>query len=342
MNEEINKELIKWWKKAKRNLPWRQNKNPYNIWVSEIMLQQTKVKTVIPYFERFIKEIPDIKTLSQIKEDKLLKLWEGLGYYSRVKNMQKAAKILIEKGEENLPKTYKELLLLPGIGSYTAGAIASIAYDEKVCAVDGNVLRVTARIFNSFEDISKISVRKKMEEKLNKNIKEESGNFNQALMELGALICIPKNPRCNICPISHLCKAYQEKTMYKLPIKKKKTKQKEENITVFLLIYKGKIAIRKREEKGLLASLFEFPNKMEILETNEIKKLFQTEKIKKGKSYKHTFTHKIWNMQSYQITLKEKPKEKYIWVSYKKLKENYSLPSAFLPFLKEIKTKEDL
>lgn len=339
MNEEINKIIIKWWKKNKRDLPWRKEKNPYNIWVSEIMLQQTKVATVIPYFERFIKEIPDIETLASIKEEKLLKLWEGLGYYSRVKNMQKCAQKLVEEGKNDLPQTYKELQNLPGIGPYTAGAIASIAYQEKVCAVDGNVLRVVSRIENSWENISTLQVRKNIQTKLNKNMPEESGNFNEAIMELGALICIPVNPRCNICPVSSLCKAYQKHTMYKLPIKEKKKAKIEENVTVFLLTYKGKIAIRKRKDTGLLASLFEFPNVMEEIEEEAIQKMFDIEKIKKMIEYKHVFTHKIWNMTSYQIELKEKPKEKYLWVSLSTLEKKYTLPSAFTPFLKELEKK---
>ena len=340
MNEEISKELINWWKKNKRDLPWRKNKNPYNIWVSEIMLQQTKVNAVIPYFEKFIKEIPNIKTLAQMEEEKLLKLWEGLGYYSRVKNMQKCAKILIEEGKVALPKTYEKLLPLPGIGPYTAGAIASIAYNEKVCAVDGNVLRVTTRVLNSFENISDGKVRKKIEQQLNKKMPEESGNFNEALMELGAMICIPIHPRCNICPISSYCKGYQKGNMYKLPIKEKKKKQKEENITVFLLIYKGKIAIKKRPNKGLLASLFEFPNEMKRIEEKEMQNIFDITKIQKGIEYKHIFTHKIWNMKSYKINLEKKPKEKYIWVSLNTLKSKYTLPSAFTPFLRDLEKEK--
>lgn len=336
MNEEISKTLLLWFQKNKRCLPWRENKTAYKIWVSEIMLQQTKVSAVIPYFERFIKKIPNIKALSEIKEDALLKLWEGLGYYSRVKNMQKCAKKIVENGKEELPHTYKELLSLPGIGPYTAGAIASIAYKEKVCAVDGNVLRVTSRIWNKKDNISDPKTKREIEEKLNQKMPEESGDFNEALMELGAIICIPSNPRCNICPISHLCKAYQKKTMYTLPIKEKKKKQKEENKTIFLLIYKGKIAIRKRKDTGLLASLFEFPNETGEIKEEDLQKYFSIKEIKKLHPYTHIFTHRIWKMEGYKIELNKKPKEDYIWVSKEKLKKDYSLPSAFTPFLKDL------
>lgn len=336
MNEEINKKLIKWYQKSKRDLPWRKDHDAYHIWISEIMLQQTRVQAVIPYYERFITSIPNLYALSIIEEEKLLKLWEGLGYYSRVKNMQKCAKMLIENGKTKLPHTYKELLQLPGIGPYTAGAIASIAYKEKVCAVDGNVLRVTARILNSFANISETKTKKKVEAILNKSMPEESGTFNQALMELGATICIPLNPRCNICPISSYCTGYKKGNMYKLPIKNKKGKQKEENVTVFLLCYKDKIAIRKRPNKGLLASLFEFPNEMKIVDQNEIQNLFSIDKIEKVHSYTHVFTHKIWHMDGYKIRLKEKPNGNYIWTTLSSLQQTYSLPTAFSYFLKDL------
>lgn len=336
MNEKINKSLIRWYQKNKRMLPWRKDQDAYHIWVSEIMLQQTRVQAVIPYYERFIASIPSLYTLSKVEEEKLLKLWEGLGYYSRVKNMQKSAKLLVADGKMELPHTYEELLKLPGIGSYTAGAIASIAYKEKVCAVDGNVLRVVSRILNSFANISEPKTKRKIEILLNKNMPKESGTFNQALMELGSTICIPANPRCNICPISTYCKGYEKGNMYKLPIKNKKTKQKEENITVFLLCYKNKIAIRKRPSKGLLASLYEFPNKTKTVSEKEIQNLFPSDTIKKVHSYTHVFTHKIWHMDGYKIILKEKPNNDFIWVSLKNLQSHYSLPTAFSYFLKDL------
>lgn len=327
--------LICWYQKNRRDLPWRKNKEPYQIWVSEIMLQQTRVETVIPYFERFIKKLPTLDHLSQIEEDELLKLWEGLGYYSRVKNMQKCAKKLIEKNMHTLPSTYQELIKLPGIGPYTAGAIASIAFEEKVSAVDGNVLRVISRFLSIHQNISNPKVKKEIELLLNEHMPHESGTFNQALMELGATICIPGNPRCNVCPLQKLCKAYEKGEMYILPIKEKKKKQKDVYITVFLLFYKNKFAIQKRKDTGLLASLFEFPNIEESISTKKIP--FSFDKVKETTLYKHTFTHQIWYMKGYILYLNEMPKENFTWVSLQELEENYSLPTAFKYFIKDIK-----
>lgn len=336
--KKIEKPLCIWYKKNKRDLHWRRTKDAYQIWVSEIMLQQTRVEAVIPYFNRFINKIPHIKALAEIEEDTLMKLWEGLGYYSRARNMQKCAQELIKQKKKQLPSTYEELLQLPGIGPYTAGAIASIAFNQKVSAVDGNVLRVMTRLQNSFENVSLPKVRKQIEEKLNQIMPIESGTFNQALMELGATICIPGNPRCNICPLQSLCLGYQNKTMWHLPIKDKKKKQKEEEITVFLLLYQNQIAIQKRKDKGLLASLWEFPNREGHIQN--VKNLYPNTKIKKTKVYKHVFTHIIWKMEGYIISLHEKPKENYTWVSIEELKQLHSLPSAFQYFLKEV-SKQD-
>ncbi|MDD3341629.1 MAG: A/G-specific adenine glycosylase [Bacilli bacterium] len=332
--EKIIPLLLSWYDKNKRDLPWRRTKDAYKIWVSEIMLQQTRVEAVIPYFERFIHRLPTLTELAKIEEEQLLKLWEGLGYYSRVKNMQKCAIELTEKGRDTLPIKYEELLKLPGIGPYTAGAIASIAFNEKVSAVDGNVLRVITRLTASTANISQPKVVKEIQMLLNQIMPIQSGNFNQALMELGATICIPGSPRCNICPLQKECVGYQKGTMWTLPIKDKKKKQVEEEKTVFLLFYKNKIAIQKRPNKGLLASLWEFPNREGHLKN--IDTLYPHAQITKTGSYKHVFTHKIWKMEGYSILLKEKPKEKYTWVTMEELLNMHSLPSAFKYFLQDI------
>lgn len=262
MLNEIVQPLISWYRQNKRILPWRDQKNAYYTWVSEIMLQQTRVEAVKPYFLRFIGELPDVKALAECPEEKLMKLWEGLGYYNRVRNMQNAAQTVVSEYSGILPVSYEELLALKGIGSYTAGAIASIAYDIPVPAVDGNVLRVFSRITEDRQDIMKQSVRRQVEEKLLEIMpKEAPGDFNQALMELGAVVCVPNGPaRCTECPIAEFCRAYHHGTVDELPVKAPKKKRTIENRTVFVIQDGERTAIHKRPEEGLLAGLYELPN----------------------------------------------------------------------------------
>ena len=224
MLKQIVSPLVEWYRENKRILPWRDQDNAYYTWVSEIMLQQTRVEAVKPYFERFITELPDVRALALCPEKKLMKLWEGLGYYNRVRNMQEAARTVTVEYGGVLPADHQKLLSLKGIGSYTAGAIASIAYHIPVPAVDGNVLRVISRITESREDIMKQSVRKKIEEELLAIMPGDCpGDFNQALMELGAVICVPNgSPKCGECPAAFCCKAYRHGTVEELPVKAKK------------------------------------------------------------------------------------------------------------------------
>lgn len=325
--KEMIDHLIYWYQKNKRDLPWRKTKNAYFIWISEVMLQQTRVETVIPYFEKFINRLPTIQSLARIDEDELMKLWEGLGYYNRVRNMKKSAEELVKQGKKELPNTYDELIKLKGIGPYTAGAISSIAFNEKKAAVDGNVLRVFSRIQNSKENINDLRVKKHIEEYLTSIIPDDASTFNQSLMELGATICIPKAPRCNICPIQNYCKAYQKGTMYMLPIKTKNKIKKEEEVKVLLYIYENKVAIIKRESKGLLASLFAFP----IASYNDE---IPNDAIIIG-PYTHIFTHKIWKMTGYIINVKKKSSD-YLFVSPETIKKKYAIATAFSYFLKDI------
>lgn len=336
MIEDIVEPLLVWYRINKRDLPWRRSMDPYLIWVSEIMLQQTRVEAVIPYFERFTKHLPTIKALATIEEDKLMKLWEGLGYYSRVRNMQKCAKILVENKMETLPCSYEELIKLPGIGPYTAGAVASIAGGERVCAVDGNVLRVISRIIASEENVSDPNTKKEIENLLGKALPVKSGDFNQSLMELGRVICIPGNPRCSICPIQKNCLGYEKGIMWRLPIKDKKKDKTEESRTVLLLIYKNQVAIRKRPNTGLLASLWEFPN-FDTISVEEIHRMYSVQYIKETSPYTHIFTHKIWHMNGYVVILQELSLEALTWVSLEEVKEKYSIPTAFGYFLEDIK-----
>ena len=224
--EALVEPLCLWYEKEKRSMPWRDDATPYHVWLSEIMLQQTRIEAAKAYYDRFTKCLPDIPSLAAVSEEELLKLWEGLGYYNRARNLKKAASLLVERYDGRLPADYDLLLSLPGIGRYTAGAIASIAYGLAEPAVDGNVLRVTMRYLNCDEDIMKMSVRTKMEKQLRAIMpKDCPGEFNQALMELGEVICIPNGkPLCEKCPLSHLFLAHKEWREMELPKKAEKKK----------------------------------------------------------------------------------------------------------------------
>ena len=259
--QPIVEPIVKWYQKQEKLLPWKQDKEPYHIWVSEIMLQQTRIEAVKKYYTRFMKELPTIQELAVVPEEKLLKLWEGLGYYSRAKNLKKSAIQIQENNHGKMPTSYVELLKLPGIGEYTAGAIASISYNEKVPAVDGNVLRVVSRVLASKEDVLLPETKKKITNKLLEIMPDEAGDFNEGLMELGVKVCLPNTvPLCATCPIQEFCMANKENLTNEIPVRAKKQKRKIENKTVFILKYKNEIAIRKREKTGILANLYEFPN----------------------------------------------------------------------------------
>ena len=259
--KQIVEPIVKWYQKQEKTLPWKKDKEPYHIWVSEIMLQQTRIEAVKKYYTRFMKELPTIHDLAIVPEEKLLKLWEGLGYYSRAKNLKKAAIQIEKKYSGKLPTSYTELLKLSGIGEYTAGAIASISYKEKVPAVDGNVLRVVSRVLASKEDVLLPETKRKITKELLEIMPDEAGDFNEGLMELGEKICLPNTvPLCEKCPIQEFCIANKENLTNEIPVRVKKQKRKIENKTVFILKYKNEIAIKKREKTGILANLYEFPN----------------------------------------------------------------------------------
>lgn len=258
--EEIQNKLVKWFLVNQRNLPWRKNYDPYEVWVSEIMLQQTQVTTVLPYFERWMKSLPSIQSVAKIHEDKLLKLWEGLGYYSRVLNLQKAAKVIVEKHHGIFPKDYDSILALPGIGPYTAGAISSIAFNQESALVDGNVIRVLSRLFNYTEN-TRVSknikpIWKRSAELIPKGLARE---FNQGLMELGATVCRPKNAKCEDCPLQKNCLAFQKNKVDQLPNRGKSKSKIPLKVAVAIIYKNRKIFIQKRKSKGLMAGLWEFP-----------------------------------------------------------------------------------
>ena len=261
--EQIVKSIVKWYQEQEKILPWKQDKEPYHIWISEIMLQQTRIEAVKKYYTRFMKELPTIQHLAKVSDEKLLKLWEGLGYYNRAKNLKKAAIQIEENYKGKMPTSYAELLNLSGIGEYTAGAIASISYQEKVPAVDGNVLRVVSRVLASKDDVLSPETKKRITKKLLEIMPDESGDFNEGLMELGEKICLPNTiPLCEKCPIQQFCIANKENLTNEIPVRIKKQKRKIEKRTVFIVKYKDEIAIRKREKTGILANLYEFPNVM--------------------------------------------------------------------------------
>lgn len=344
---KIVKPLCKWYQKNKRDLPWRKDIDPYHIWISEIMLQQTRVEAVKIYYERFMKELPNIKSLSVVEDERLLKLWEGLGYYSRARNLKKAAITIMKEYKGIMPSCYDEILKLPGIGGYTAGAIASIAFLEKVPAIDGNVFRVMMRLQNSRKNISKQATKKELFKELLEIIPDDSGTFNQALMELGATICIPNgNPQCKFCPLKSYCKAYQANTVMELPVKEAKKEKKIEEYSVFIILNYDKVVIQQRPNKGLLASLYEFPNVNQKLNKKEAldhlkKEGFEVLRILECDDSKHIFTHKIWNMKNYIVYVEQSPKIK--WIKLEEIEEKYAIPSAFsyaLQIVKEeIKTR---
>ncbi|MXQ72964.1 A/G-specific adenine glycosylase [Clostridiaceae bacterium DONG20-135] len=339
--EIINKEkwiqdLLTWYRENARVLPWRSEPTPYRVWVSEIMLQQTRVEAVKPYFERFLSAVPDIPSLAVIDDDMLHKLWEGLGYYNRVRNMKKCAQVCVEKHKGKLPASYEELLNLPGIGEYTAGAVASIAFHEAVPAVDGNVLRVFSRLMVSEDDILELKTKRKFQMIIQDLMpKDHPDEFNQAVMEIGALICVPNAaPRCNICPLAEHCHGYREGKAHYLPIKKAKARRRIEKKTILILIHKHKIAVRQRPKEGLLASLYEFMAYEDHLTRNQIQeKLMQSgyviDKMIKLTSAKHIFTHLEWHMNGYLILCEDLGKcEDFTWVSVAEMETKYAIPTA--------------
>lgn len=357
--------LLHWYDYNRRILPWRENPKPYYVWVSEIMLQQTRVEAVKGYFDRFLTALPTIKDLAEASEETLLKLWEGLGYYNRVRNMQKAAQEVVQNYGGELPADYEALKSLSGIGSYTAGAIASIAFQIPEPAVDGNVLRVMKRVAGSFDDITKASVKKELEEDIRAILPEDRpGDYNQALMELGAMVCIPNGkPLCETCPLMHLCRAFKEETQDMIPVKPPKKERRIEERAVLLVQCGNNFLLHKRPKKGLLAGLWELPNfLMEDNKVEEIEELFLTEGVTVQchplKKAKHIFSHIEWHMTGYCVMIEEISRqdvlklvgnvmkqlklsqemdtEEYVLVSKEELEEIYPLPSAFETYRKMI------
>lgn len=338
--------ILDWYDANARILPWRENRDPYRVWVSEIMLQQTRVETVRPYFERFMKALPTIQDLAAASDETLLKLWEGLGYYARVRNLQKAAQAICDQLNGIFPQQYEEILSLPGIGEYTAGAISSISFEKPVAAVDGNVLRVITRITENYHDIGDAAFKRHIKSVLEAAYPiSRCGDFTQSLMELGAVVCKPNGfPECERCPVNFLCMAYQHQTQAELPVKSAKKPRKILQKTVFLLRSGEQIAIRKREDGGLLGGLWEFPNTQGLLSEEEARRWLEKQgldvgSLTKSERKKHIFTHVEWHMESYAAECAQ-PLPPFTWVTGTQLEKQIALPTAFKKFEKVLKDKE--
>ena len=331
---EIVTPLIAWYGINKRDLPWRHNATPYRVWISEIMLQQTRVDPVIPYYLRFLETFPNVESLADASEDLLMKHWEGLGYYSRARNLQKAAKVIVEMG--SFPCDFEGWLKLPGIGKYTAGAICSIALGLPTPAVDGNVLRVLSRVLGSTSDIASEKTKEQFSKALAKIYPKETSDFTQSLMELGATVCLPNGePQCQKCPLAHMCVAYREGRIDEIPVKTPKKGRKIEEKAVLILRVGEKVAIQKRPEKGLLAKLWEFPNLPGLMSVCELQDcLLGAEYIsaKEIGNAEHIFTHIEWKMKGYEVQLNSEAPQ-YHWVTIKDLLEEIAIPSAFRFYL---------
>lgn len=349
MNEILSphgvRALLLWYQQNKRDLPWRHTSDPYRIWISEIMLQQTRVEAVKPYYARFLEAAPNIEALALLPEEKLMKLWEGLGYYSRARNLQKAARVVIENHGGVMPTTYEELLKLPGIGEYTAGAVASIAYGERVPAIDGNVLRVLARVSGTDSDITLPETKKEFRQNLAGVIPTEAGEFTQSLIELGATVCAPnREPMCALCPLSQECVAYRERKTNQIPVRSPKKPRRIEERTIFIIRDGDRTALRKRPSKGLLSGLYELPNIEGHLGENEVLEHlrslgFEPLRIQKIENAKHIFTHIEWHMIAYDVRITPEfdglhGKSGMLLVPNKELHQTYAIPSAFGAYVK--------
>lgn len=336
--------LLSWFEENARTLPWRSDPTPYHVWVSEVMLQQTRVEAVRPFYARFLAALPDIEALARCPEAQLLKLWEGLGYYNRVRNMQRAAQEVMAHYQGELPSRYEELLTLPGIGHYTAGAIASIACGQAVPAVDGNVLRVISRICEIEEDIMKQSVRTMFEERIGAVIPADApGAFNQSLMELGATVCVPNGePLCMICPVRELCLAHEKGRETELPVKAAKKGRRVEKKTVLVIRDGTRAAIHKRPERGLLAGMYELPNYPGHLEQEDVLQLvkeqgFSPIRIQKLEKARHIFSHVEWQMEGYLVLVEEPEREicgDLLFIEPARTEKEYPVPAAFASYMK--------
>ena len=329
--------LLPWYARNRRDLPWRQDKEPYHIWLSEIMLQQTRVEAVKGYYARFLEALPTVQALAECDGDQLHKLWEGLGYYSRVRNLKKAAQVILQEYGGQFPQGYAQVLALPGIGAYTAGAICSIAFGQRTPAVDGNVLRLISRLTDDPSPIDLPATRKAVTGLLAEVYPEDAGTFTQALMELGATLCGPnRKPACEACPCKGICLAYQNGTAEALPVKGPKKEKRQEDRTVFLFSCDGRYALEKRPEKGLLAGLWQFPNVSGKLTMAQALAAAASMGLTPREIYreaekKHIFTHIQWNMRGIYLEVSA-PAGSFRWCTPAEIDKEAALPTAFRQF----------
>ena len=345
MEENILRELpgalLAWYDAGHRELPWRQDKEPYHVWLSEIMLQQTRVEAVKGYYARFLQALPAIADLACCDDDALHKLWEGLGYYSRVRNLKKCAQVIMERYGGAFPENYDEILALPGIGEYTAGAISSICFDAREPAVDGNVLRVYTRLTEDATPIDLPAFKKEVRRQLAAIYPQRAGDFTQALMELGATVCGPnRKPDCGNCPCRGFCGGAIHGTAEKFPVKLPKKAKREAEMTVFILSCDGKFALQKRPSKGLLAGLWQFPNVPGMLETADALQWaadmgLKPRDILRQVERSHIFTHIIWKMRGIYLETAEQAGA-YQWLTAEQIEKEAALPTAFRQFWEEV------
>ncbi len=331
--------LLDWYRQHERPLPWRDEPTPYRVWISETMLQQTRIEAARGYFTRFVQELPDISALAAVPDDRLMKLWEGLGYYSRARNLKKAAQIVMQRFGGDLPADYDALSSLPGIGPYTAGAVASIAFGLPYPAVDGNVLRVAARLCDHAGDVLSPAVRRELTEQVQLWLPETAaGMFNQAIMELGETVCLPRTaPRCDLCPLRESCLGYAHGTAETLPVRCPRTARRTEKLTVFVCLSDGpqkRVLLHRRPDTGLLAGLWELPNlpdndapAPEDWAAQQGLSVYKTFPLPAGR---HLFTHVEWQMTGFALLCHTPVLTKNgVWVTEEQLKSDYALPSAF-------------
>lgn len=328
--EQLPIPLLQWYRENARVLPWRSDPTPYHVWISEIMLQQTRVAAVLEYYRRFLDQLPTVADLAAVEEDKLMKLWQGLGYYNRARNLQKAARQIMEDHGGIFPDTYEAIHDLAGIGDYTAGAISSIAFGLPEPAVDGNVLRVVARITGDDSDIMKPDTKARMGQALKRVMPVDApGDFNQALMELGATVCLPNGaPLCDQCPAKEFCAARLTERTGELPVKAAKKARRVEERTVFLIFRDKTVALRRRKSRGLLAGLWEYPNELSPAPCP-----VEALSLEQGPSGKHIFTHIEWHMKTVLVQAADHTlPEGWVWATLEELDRDYAVPNAFQAF----------
>ena len=335
---QLSDALLRFHQENPRNLPWRKDPSPYHVWVSEIMLQQTRVETVKGYFERFMACLPDVAALARSNEDLCLKLWEGLGYYSRVRNLRKAAMEIVKKHRGEIPCEVSDLKRLPGIGEYTASAIAAIAFHAKEVAVDGNLVRIYARLFARPLDPGSPKDRRLVALGFAEQMDIDPAIFNETLMDIGQLQCLPNGkPLCSTCPLRGFCIAHQREEEQKYPLAKKKTKRKTEERTILILTKQNRVYLEKRPEEGLLSSLYQPMNLLGRWKEEGIRDYLEKKGYVLGSfenlgGAKHIFSHVEWHMTGWKIEVLASPKDALFVTQYEKETE-YSVPSAFNAFL---------